>query len=301
MLTFAPSNNLNNKIMQLTELVKLNYQHVTVTPEMAADLLANNNKINYRKYTPSKAKKLTLDMNEGKWRKGRILEFYLCGDPNYDGQLADGQHRLHAVVMSGTPQVFFFKVDCENGDQLVIDTGFKRSVGDAIAYEDADFTGDIVPIVRDELCLRKRSRHLENNTTSAKITETMLYEEYKNNRAKYLAATAYAKEVNKESRKYIRKSIAGSIYFHLVYDLGVDENIVKTFFNNLITCPLNDKGIYGKTMEAMKPTVHMTRVRAYFIFDTIVKCWNSMLMGKTNSFYRGKKGNGWFMVRAYNG
>ena len=84
---------------------------VTLTPEKAKALL-NLNTNNFRNIDSHRVKKYSRAMTLGFWEEnGEPIHIY------EDGTLANGQHRLHAVVDSG--------VTLEN---VVVVTGIKRSV-----------------------------------------------------------------------------------------------------------------------------------------------------------------------------
>ena len=69
----------------------------TITPEIAAEWLEKYNKNNFRELRPHHVRKLAKQMQMGMWYvNGEAITFR----PN--GTLQDGQHRLHAVVYSGT-------------------------------------------------------------------------------------------------------------------------------------------------------------------------------------------------------
>lgn len=70
-------------------------EKVFVTPEMAKAWLAKNN-VNNRHMRPSVVSRYAFDMKRGEWRlTHQGIAF------RSDGTIADGQHRLAAVVMSG--------------------------------------------------------------------------------------------------------------------------------------------------------------------------------------------------------
>jgi len=74
---------------------------VLVTPEMAEKILRECN-IGNRKPSQSYVKKYSSDQSKGYWCAGSVICFY------DSGLLADGQHRLLAVVESGVPTEFVF-------------------------------------------------------------------------------------------------------------------------------------------------------------------------------------------------
>ena len=67
-----------------------------ITPVRASEYLSNN--AHHRKVKQKKIDSYVKDLKEGTWQlNGKTITF----DAN--GRLLGGQHRLHAVVQSGTP------------------------------------------------------------------------------------------------------------------------------------------------------------------------------------------------------
>lgn len=96
---------------------------VRVTPAMATDMLNANT--NNRKLRTGVVEKYASDMKKGRWtRNPQPIMFY------EDGSLADGQHRLWAVVESKKPIEFFIQRNVERENALNIDTGFGRDIVD---------------------------------------------------------------------------------------------------------------------------------------------------------------------------
>lgn len=95
----------------------------TVTPEIAAAwLLANKNN---RRMRHGIVESYASDMASGNWTQCiEPISFYA------DGDLADGQHRLKAIVDTGTTQVFIVVRGLSREDGLNINAGFGRTIVD---------------------------------------------------------------------------------------------------------------------------------------------------------------------------
>lgn len=94
-----------------------------VTPNKAEKWL-NSNNLN-RTLRPGVAEKYAEDMKAGQWTQCTApIVFY------EDGNLADGQHRLWAVVESGTTQKFIIVRDLPREAGLNIDIGLGRTLVD---------------------------------------------------------------------------------------------------------------------------------------------------------------------------
>lgn len=102
---------------------------IKVSPEMASEFLMNS-LLDQRKIRPNHVNHLASDMISGRWRLGSdaILKV--------KGQLANGQHRLAALIQTGMS--FPFIVMESNDEELyrVIDHGLSRTVGDALTGQE---------------------------------------------------------------------------------------------------------------------------------------------------------------------
>jgi hypothetical protein len=100
--------------------------HETVTPERAAGWLKNMR--NPRPVSRYHVTNLAEQMKRGDW--------HYNGDPirlNEKGQLIDGQHRLHAIVLSGISQKMLVLEGISNEAFATIDVGKRRSPSDLLA------------------------------------------------------------------------------------------------------------------------------------------------------------------------
>lgn len=99
---------------------------MTITPEMAQELLSTTNFYN-RPVTPSRVDSYAKAMSNGKWR--------LNGEPIiYDrtGKLANGQHRLRACAKSGHPFTTYVIRGIDPESWTTLDTGRPRQASDIL-------------------------------------------------------------------------------------------------------------------------------------------------------------------------
>lgn len=109
--------------MKTFERGKSHGEWVKITPSIATEWL-NKNTVN-RKLRPGVVEKYASDMRKGKWtRNPQPIIWYA------DDILADGQHRLFAVIESGKTIEFFVHWNVGRENALNIDTGFGRDVVD---------------------------------------------------------------------------------------------------------------------------------------------------------------------------
>jgi hypothetical protein len=104
-----------------------------ITPAKAEKML-NANTCN-RKLRPGVVERYAADMQAGNWTQCLVpISFY------EDGEVADGQHRLWAIVEAGVPVDFFVVRDVAREAGLNIDTGLNRSIVDNAHISGLDTT-----------------------------------------------------------------------------------------------------------------------------------------------------------------
>lgn len=98
-----------------------------ITPEKAREYLGHN--LRNRNVRRADVKAYADDMASGNWR--------YVGDPikfSKQGRLIDGQHRLIALVDAGVTLKFAVMRGLDLEDQLVLDTGIRRTFGDHLKF-----------------------------------------------------------------------------------------------------------------------------------------------------------------------
>ena len=137
----------------------------SVTPTKAEKWL-NVNKSN-RKFRPGVVEKYADDMRNGKWTQCTVpIVFY------DDNDIADGQHRLWAIIESDTTQHFIVVHGLDRHSGLNIDTGLPRSLVDnaRISGTNSELTNELVSLARAveegtrQLTASSNSRRLEHVT-----------------------------------------------------------------------------------------------------------------------------------------
>lgn len=99
---------------------------VTVTPAMAKQWLTKNT--NNRNLRKKDIFNYARDMASGKWlMNGEGIKF------STDGQLLDGQHRLHALIQAGVPVPMLIVTGLPPETQCTMDAGIKRTTADAFS------------------------------------------------------------------------------------------------------------------------------------------------------------------------
>ncbi len=112
----------------------------TITPEIAEAYLRKNKK--NRHLRKNAVSNYARDMKNGKWQLNpQGISFYQNGD------LADGQHRLYAVIKAGVPVDFFVIYDVPD-ESHILDYGMKRRVTDILNFSGIDVSNEVVALAR---------------------------------------------------------------------------------------------------------------------------------------------------------
>lgn len=100
-------------------------EFITVTPALAREWLGKN--LGNRNLKPVRIAQYVRDMNAGKFLvTGETIKF------DWTGRLIDGQNRLTAIIEADCPARILIVRDLDPQVQKVLDTGAKRSAGDAL-------------------------------------------------------------------------------------------------------------------------------------------------------------------------
>lgn len=102
--------------------MSIKIEQVKVTPEDAVKWLQTNTR--NRRISQQTVAAYSRDMEQGKWKL--TTETVKFAD---SGKLIDGQHRLSAVIRSGSSVDMFVARGLDEQTQDVLDAGMKRSVG----------------------------------------------------------------------------------------------------------------------------------------------------------------------------
>lgn len=116
---------------QTLNLVEPTAEFITVTPGLAQEWLGRN--IGNRNLKRIKIAVFARDIRHGDWLvTGEAIKF------DWNSRLIDGQNRLHAVIEANTPVTMLVVRGLDPATQKVMDTGAKRSAGDALKMSGHD-------------------------------------------------------------------------------------------------------------------------------------------------------------------
>lgn len=109
----------------MTKLSKLKHEEILVTPALAEAWLKKN--VSNRTLSEKGVRGYATSMRAGRWvHNGETIKFDL------NGNLIDGQHRLHAVISTREPQPMLVVSGLSTDAFATIDSGKKRTAADTL-------------------------------------------------------------------------------------------------------------------------------------------------------------------------
>jgi hypothetical protein len=242
---------------------------LTVTPELAAQMLDTNKKnrpISWRKVNDH-----VREMQAGNWRYNPADA--LCFDT--DGVLANGQHRLLAVLDCELAQDFLIATGVEPSVQDVMDNGLVRTTAHQLALSGYNDAKNLSALARVFLLWKNGTI-----TSAMRRPSTVTVKDFLEKTDPQALEFALAQAKRVASATPLRAGIGGAAAL-AAYQL--DPVAAQRFFDELIE---------GVNLDAHTPTLTLknylarhaalrTRFREPHQLWLLVSTWNSWRKGKT--------------------
>lgn len=242
------------------------------TKEDAERIILEQNTKNYRAPKVHIVKMYADEMAQGRWiANGDSIRF------DRNGVLIDGQHRLKAIIKSGVPQEFVVVEDLDPECVKTIDIAHKRSIEDYLKNQEECYTKGTTAVVKIVMNLRKSNKQIGQSAGNGSPSNMMVVDEYMRDRDNYAKATAYGKEISKESKGALKPSHVGAIFYYLVHEMGTNEDYVREFFFDIVNTKRNDKTIYGKTFDKLENKDGKLGRSMREIMNVYITCWNARI------------------------
>jgi hypothetical protein len=238
-------------------------KHMEITPNIAADMLEQNTA--NRPLSEKHAKKLAREMELGRWQyNGDAIRFTKAG------KLIDGQHRLAAVILSGTTITTLVVEDLDDEVFSTIDANKPRSGSDTLAHAgvaNASLISAALKVVH--LVSSGRGDYIGKwQFTNADVQE--LYDEHP-----AIVASAYI------ARR--QKICSGSVMAGLHYLFAqIDPEEADRFVNDVQSgSNLSDgDGVYHFRERVMQ-NIYMRRpLTNNYVAALAIKAWNARRTGR---------------------
>jgi len=249
---------------------------MNITPAIATEWLKNRWE-GQRVVRPNYGKRLTADMAAGRWRLScdAILRIM--------GKVANGQHRLEAVVASGTSHNFIVMESTDQELYKVIDAGLKRTVGDGLG--NIEYSKVIPSIARwvqayDQNQIRSSSRtaaDMSKNKQGSSPTQVQLIDYCIDNEELLSEAARFSTGLYMKTR-IVPQSIAGAIY---VLGSNINQkNAAQMFLQNLFEGGENSSATLLRN-RLIASRGSRTRMTKGHLFALTIKAFKNFLKNKT--------------------
>lgn len=239
---------------------------VEVSPAIAEDWLSRNP--NNRNLRRAVVDGYARDMEAGRWAlNGETVKF------SADGELFDGQHRLHAIVASGTTVPMVVVRGLSPEVMPTVDAGAKRTYSDALKLQGEDNTSTLAAVARRAVMWE---RGMKTNTGAIKPTPLEMnafLEEHPEIRTSAELAARLAS----------RESLPASVYGLCHYLFAQTDAEAATWF--LMRVSDGDGIASSDPIAQLRSRITRLRVRGGRINETTglaltIRAWNAHRDGK---------------------
>lgn len=240
---------------------------VLVTPEVAASYLEKNDK--NRKSKDRLIARLSDSMERGEWRlTSETIKF------DINGNLIDGQHRLKAIIKSGTSQKFMVSFGEDPENFSVIDDGVPRTGGDALYLSGYENGNNVAAACNLVICYKKGFNYgMRHRVPNIEVVN------FVNANPRISGVVKKCTNWYKHSAGLMPLSFMASLYF--IVSESHPAEVVDSFFEKMF----NGLGVglntfYAKWRQRMaKDKVSITKLPRETKTALFVKAWNAHLSG----------------------
>lgn len=196
---------------------------MTITPEIAADFLSNNQ--DNRAIRPTKVKQLVSDMKSGRWQMNG--ESIIIAE---DGSLNDGQHRLTAVLQSGVTIQSIVVFDVARETRTTVDVGANRTAGDHLGVTGVKHANVCASVANMFLAYNRRKSGYGD---SASITKAEIFQWVNDNKSEVeTIAYEYSGKHDKSAKYYAPPSVFSFCALLILRD---DTEMGRKYMQQVIT------------------------------------------------------------------
>lgn len=260
---------------------KVTAQVETITPEIAREYLKSN-KVN-RPLNDKTVEFYAEQMKKGQWKVNGEAICFTDG-----GCLANGQHRLNAVIRCGKAVDILVVRGCDDDSFVTYDSGRVRRVSDVFALSGVVNYTKISPIVTKYFmfhynlaAVAKVGSRTAGIRKSFKLSKQDYLNEYNNNPELYHKADKLASSCC-DKIKLMNESEVGGLYVYLVKDRLYTEDVIEAFFRMLFF----NENVTNKTITALREKIIQDRMSnntmtSRYKAALLAKTWNAYITGKS--------------------
>lgn len=236
---------------------------ILITPDKAKELLNLN--VHNRRANERTIKRYAEAMKSGRWKEN-TFEFIKI---HADGTIADGQHRLHAVVKSGVPIVFDVVYNVPKDVFTVLDTGRNRNGADTFKVAGIKYDSVLPSIIQTFISIQSGYTDLWHT----KMSNIEVLKEY-NNSPDFWDHVAH-KSIGwyADFAKILVPSFIGGLYAHFCLVSHLDAG---KFMHQLCTgADISNKSILIVRNRLIQDKTALRKIMRSHKIAYIIKAWNA--------------------------
>lgn len=239
-------------------------EQVLITPKKAKELLLLNTK--NRTIKQNKVNDYANDMINGRWRSSTGESIKITKS----GFLADGQHRLLAVIKINNPIKFLVISELEDDVMDVIDTGVKRTSGDILGIKGIKNASGVSGIIS------VYTSHVEgigNNAYFKRPSPVSILGIYNERPEYWQSIFLMSQDYYRSSSRLMQPSLIGGFYSFLS---EIDKDSVKPFFDQIFTeGVVRTKSVSLFVKRLRDDAFSSSKLRLHIKNALFIKTWNS--------------------------
>jgi hypothetical protein len=271
------------------DLTKPGHQIIDVTPQLAKDWLLLNK--HNRKLKEMKIVQYARDMREGNWRfTGEAIKF------DNNGDLLDGQNRLHALIDAQTTVPMLVVTGLEPEAQGVMDSNAPRNAGDTLTLHGYKNPNELAGTVRAHYLWQKLHafKHCMSSPYSEQAPTNSEILNYVEAHPDLSTASIEAKPISRQLR--ISHGAVGAAYCEFSL---IDAEEAGEFLERIRELRTAGKGdpVNALVKRCQDMALRREFVRASTSLFMIVKTWNAVRAGERfEKFQFGSDYRGWAAI-----
>lgn len=257
---------------------KYSVKAINLTPKMAKEILATNT--HNRKITQTRVNKWAESMKRGEWQmNGEAIKI------SSDGVLLDGQHRLYAVIQSGTTIPVLIIRGLAPSSQDTMDTGKSRTLSDVLSLQGEKNAIPLAAILSGLVIWNKYQ-------PSAAFSGGQQYTITNGEALTFLQQHPGIREVPTAVQTAARHScltakVLGILYWHFC---EVDQESTDMFIEKLsLGVDLQAKDpilTLRNTLKSLRANKKVGQIPPRYLAALTIKAWNKWIRGEESSTLR---------------
>ena len=255
---------------------KPKFEVMDITPDMAKKILAHRNK-NNRPIRYTHLEKLSDAIEKGEWK---VTNQGIAFDA--DGNLIDGQHRLAAILQTRQTVKMMVATNMDAGIFDVVDTGSKRSTGDALDILGSEHGRTVSAALKIYICYQKFPEKAWSGAAIQQPSTSDVIAIYKDRQHEIEALLSVIKKKHKNFKCFSMS--LGLVLSILLLDAGWSDMQIWEFWD-CVTLGANlppDSVVLSFRNQLSDP--HF-RKRHYgtqrYMLNAFIKCFNSYITNES--------------------